>query len=392
MAFGPEERKTLALIASLYLVRMLGLFMVLPVLSLFGENLYGATPFLVGMALGIYGLTQAIFQIPFGWASDRFGRKPMLLLGFALFVIGGLICAASDSIYVLLLGRAVQGAGAVSAVLLALLADKTTDQQRTTAMAIVGATIGVSFGLAVILGPAVANAVGLSGLFIFTSVLGLLAFGMVLFAVTGAGRPSRVSQKGSVVAIMKDVSLLRLDISIFSLHFLQMCIWVAVPAILLNQLTVPLENHWLIYLATVGGGFVLMLPYMRKADKRGQVEHAMRVAISVLAISLLCLSFSWSKWLFFGGLLAFFWAFNLLEATLPSALTRAVDPSVKGTASGVYSTCQFLGAFLGGTFGGWLVGFPNSAVIFYFSACFAVFWLCLMIFSGNSRPKEATPS
>jgi len=345
MSFQPEQRKAIALIASLYLVRMLGLFMVLPVLSLLGESLSGATPFLIGMALGIYGLTQAVFQIPFGWASDKFGRKPLLLIGFGLFVAGGLICASADSVHLLLIGRAVQGAGAVSAVLLALLADNTSEDKRTIAMAIVGATIGVSFGMAVIIGPIVANAFGLSGMFLFTALLGSIAFAMVLFGVSGKPAMLTTASKGSLVGIISDMRLLRLDISIFALHFLQMCIWVAVPGILLRELGVPLEKHWLVYLATVGGGFILMLPYMRIADKRGKVETAIRLAIGMLAISALCLSFSWSKALFFGGLLAFFWAFNLLEATLPSALTKAVDPRVKGTASGLYYDILFLRMF-----------------------------------------------
>ena len=379
MAFEVHEKKALGLITSLYLVRMLGLFMVLPIMSIYGMELKGASPFLLGIALGIYGLTQALFQIPFGWASDRFGRKPMLVIGFSIFVLGSLICALSSSIELLLLGRAIQGGGAVSAVLLALLADSTRNENRTLSMAVIGISIGLSFGLSVVLGPAVASLYKLQGVFVFTCVLGLVALALAIWKIDEPHARERPESFDIRMAV-SNFDLLRLDLSIFALHFLQMCIWVAVPGVLISKLGINLDSHWLVYLIAVGGGFLLMAPFMRLWDKQGKTHRSLTAGIVALLIAVLSMSQVEQYHFFLLGLVLFFWGFNLLEATLPSALTKIADPKYKGSASGVYSTCQFAGVFFGGVVGGWLLANFGPIQVFQFSAAICVLWLGFMSF------------
>jgi len=380
MSFSPQEKKSLSLIASLYLIRMLGLFMVLPVLSLYGTELAGATPFLLGLALGIYGLTQAALQIPFGWASDKIGRKKVLLVGFILFVVGSLLCALSNNINLLILGRGLQGAGAISAVLLALLADIINEDNRTTSMAVVGVSIGLSFGVSVVIAPIIVGSFGgLSAIFNLSALLGVLALFLVLLFVSD--KDSDTSSSKSVVPVksLLTANLMRLDFGIFALHFTQMCIWVAVPGVLFEKLGVPIDQHWAIYLVTVSGGFVFMAPFMRFWDKRGQIKRSMIVAISCVLLSLLLMSQMYGYQFFVFGLFLFFWGFNLLEATLPSAVTKLASAEAKGTATGIYSTCQFLGVFLGGAVGGFTLSLYGASSVFYLSAIVTTLWLLVML-------------
>jgi len=359
--------------------------MVLPVLSLYGKNLQGATPMLLGLALGIYGLAQAALQIPFGAASDRFGRKSLLVVGFSLFILGSLVCAGAESVYTLIIGRILQGAGAVSAVLLALVSDHIGLKNRTVSMAVIGITIGISFGFSIIAGPIIAsNFGGLDSIFYLNAILGILALALVVFVVREPeeAQDLKAVSKGSLKsALLPD--LLRLDLGIFSLHFMQICIWVSVPGILLGPLGIALEKHWMIYLASVGGGFILMLPFMRMWDKRGQSRRAIMVAISVCGISMLMMGLGQIPVLFLLGLFLFFWGFNLLEATLPSTVTKVADKANKGAATGVYSTCQFLGVFFGGVVGGWLLTVFDSYSVFYVSAGLSLIWL-LVAMSGKN--------
>lgn len=384
MPFSKQELTALKTIASLYLVRMTGLFMVLPVLSVYGKNLQGATPMLLGLALGIYGLAQAALQIPFGAASDRYGRRSLLVVGFCLFILGSLVCAAAESVYTLLFGRLLQGAGAVSAVLLALVSDHIGVKNRTVSMAVIGITIGISFGFSIVVGPLIASHLGgLDSIFYLNSVLGILALVLVIFVIREpAAEDLKTVSRGSLKSALTP-DLLRLDLGIFSLHFMQMCIWVSVPGILLGPLGIALEKHWMIYLGSVGGGFVLMLPFMRMWDKRGQTRRAILVAISVCGISMLMMGLGQAPLLFLLGLFLFFWGFNLLEATLPSTVTKVADAANKGAATGVYSTCQFLGVFFGGATGGWLLSVLDSYAVFYVSAGLSVIWLLVAI-SGKT--------
>jgi len=384
MSFSKQELTALKTIASLYLVRMTGLFMVLPVLSLYGQNLEGATPLLLGFALGVYGLAQAILQIPFGIASDRFGRKYLLILGFFLFVFGSVICANADSVHVLILGRILQGAGAVSSVLLALVSDQIGAQNRTTSMAVIGVTIGISFGISVITGPLIASYLGgLDAIFYLNVVLGTLALLMILFFVREpVAEQINPTARGSLKSVLIP-DLLRLDLGILSLHFMQMCIWVSVPGMLLGQLGIAVEKHWIIYLAAVGGGFIFMAPFMRMWDKRGQTRRAILVAISVCGLSMLIMGLGKVQIVFLLGLFLFFWGFNLLEATLPSTVTKIASVANKGAATGVYSTCQFLGVFIGGVTGGWLVSVFDSNAVFFVSAVVSLVWLLLTLPGKN---------
>jgi MFS family permease len=390
MSFSKQESSALKTIASLYLVRMTGLFMVLPVLSLYGNNLQGATPLLLGLALGIYGLAQAALQIPFGAASDKYGRKRLLVLGFSLFIIGSFVCAGSESVYGLIFGRLLQGAGAVSSVLLALVSDQISTRNRTLSMAVIGVTIGISFGLSIIAGPLMASYLGgLDAIFYLNVFLGVLALLLVVFVVTETSDSNTSpAVKGSLKTVLVP-DLLRLDLGIFTLHFMQMCIWVSVPGILLGQLGIPVEKHWIIYLASVGGGFILMVPFMRLWDKRGQTRRAILVAVSVCGISMLLMGIGQVYLVFLLGLFLFFWGFNLLEATLPSAVTKVAEKANKGAATGVYSTCQFLGVFFGGVTGGWLLSEFDRYSVFYVSAVMALVWLLIVLFG---KPVESVAS
>ena len=384
MRFTANEGKSLSVISVLYLIRMLGLFMVLPVLSLYATELSGASPLLIGFALGIYGLTQAFLQIPFGWASDKFGRKPMLAFGFLLFIVGSLVCSTASSIEVLILGRALQGAGAVSAVLLALISDLIAEKNRTMAMAIIGISIGLSFGLSVILSPLIANAFnGLTGIFYLSAILGFIALLMIVCLIPKPSehKPRRQTSHSLTAVLTPD--LLRLDFGIFALHFIQMCIWVAVPGILLGHLGLAIENHWVIYLTTVGGGFIAMMPFLRFWDKRGQTKQSILIAITAILLALVTMAQMPSYVIFITGLLLFFWGFNLLEATLPSRVTRVAGANSKGTASGVYSSCQFLGVFFGAAAGGWIMGDFGVHAVFYLSAILTLVWLGLIFFTGR---------
>lgn len=380
MPFSSREKKSLSVIASLYLIRMLGLFMVLPVLSLYGTELEGSTPFSIGLALGIYGLAQALLQIPFGWMSDQVGRKKILIAGFALFVAGSLICASADNINLLIFGRALQGAGAVSAVLLALVADMIDEGNRTVSMAVIGVSIGVSFGLSVVAAPIIVSSLGgLPAIFNLNAILGVMALFMVLwFIPTRASAQQAKSNHVSVKSLLTP-NLMRLDFGIFALHFMQMCIWVAVPGVLFEKLGIAIDKHWTIYLITVAGGFVFMAPFMRYWDKRGQTKLSMTVAISCILMSLILMSQITAYPFFVFGLFLFFWGFNLLEATLPSAVTKLAGEESRGTATGIYSTCQFLGVFLGGAVGGLALSLFGAASVFYLSAVLAAFWLVLIL-------------
>ena len=383
MAFQPQEKQALGLITSLYLVRMLGLFMVLPILTLYGMELSRSTPFMLGLALGVYGLTQAIFQIPFGWASDRFGRKPLLLLGFSIFVLGSFVCAYASSVEMLIVGRAIQGAGAVSGVLLALLADSTSPENRTISMAVIGISIGLSFGISVVMGPVIASYFKLYGVFIFAAILGGIALAIASLKLKEPEASEVSGARERKVPALKQTllnfQLFRLDLSIFSLHFLQMCIWVAVPGVLITELGFNLDSHWMVYLIAVGGGFILMAPFMRFWDKRKKTSISIRVAIVAIFLSVLSMSQVDQYHFFLLGLVLFFWGFNLLEATLPSTLTKVAEPSAKGTATGVYSTCQFAGVFFGGVAGGWMMSSYGAVQVFYFSGAICVLWLLLML-------------
>jgi MFS family permease len=376
------ERRAISGLAGLYASRMLGLFMVLPVLALYADTLTGATPLLVGVALGIYGLTQATLQIPFGLLSDRIGRKRVIAMGLLIFAFGSVVAAMADSIGGVILGRALQGGGAVAAAIMALLADQTREQVRTAAMATIGLLIGVSFAIAMVLGPWLASWAGLSGVFWFTALLTLVGLLVLWRWVPPAPRRLRHRDVGLDRKQFKSVitrpDLWRLDLSIFALHLVLMAIFVAIPFRLLNA-GVAVEYHGLAYLGIMALSFVAMVPLVIIAEKRQRMRLMCLLAIGAIAASLasLGLSLSQGHWLFV-WLFVFFTGFNLLEATLPSMLSKLAPAGAKGTAMGVYSTSQFLGAFLGGTLGGLLANTWGLNAVFIGCAVLALAWWVAM--------------
>ncbi|MGB8714017.1 MAG: MFS transporter [Onishia taeanensis] len=384
------ERRAISGLAGLYASRMLGLFMVLPVLALHAGDLAGATPFLVGVALGIYGLSQAVLQIPFGQLSDRIGRKPVITAGLLLFFLGSAVAAQADSIVDIIIGRGLQGCGAVAAAIMALLADQTREQVRTAAMATIGLSIGVAFAVAMVLGPLLAAHYGLSGVFWFTAGLALVGILVLWKLVPQAPRRMRHRDvgldRGQLKSMLGRGDLVRLDISIFSLHLLLMMIFVAVP-VRLAALGVPANQHGWVYLGIMGLAFVAMVPLVIIAEKRQRMKSMMVLAVSGLTLSLAGMGLMNTGWWSLAALLmVFFTAFNLLEATLPSMISKLAPAGTKGTAMGVYSTSQFLGAFLGGVLGGALSQQWGQDAVFYGATLVGMLWLGVMY--GMPTPRH----
>ena len=388
-----SERRAISGLAGLYASRMLGLFMVLPVLALYADTLEGSTPLLVGVALGIYGLTQATLQIPFGLLSDRIGRKRVIALGLVIFALGSMVAALSDTMVGIIAGRALQGGGAVAAAIMALLADQTREEVRTAAMAIIGLSIGVSFAIAMVLGPWLAAWAGLAGVFWFTALLTLVGLLVLWRWVPAAPRRRRhrdVSMdRQQFKSVIMRPDLWRLDVSIFSLHLVLMAIFVAVPFRLLGA-GVPIEYHGLAYLGIMALSFVAMVPLIVVAEKKQQMRLMCLLAIGAIVISLagLGLPFFAGDWLFV-WLFVFFTGFNLLEATLPSMLSKLAPAGAKGTAMGVYSTSQCLGAVLGGTRGGLLAHFGGLNAVFIGCAGLALCWWVAMWWMPSPPPLSS---
>lgn len=378
-----EKRATFAL-ASIYALRMLGLFMILPVLSLFAEQLQYATPMLIGLAVSIYGLTQGLMQIPFGLLSDRFGRKRIIIIGLLLFACGSLLAALSDSIYGVLFGRALQGCGAIAAAIMALVADLTQEVHRTKAMAMIGASIGISFGIAMTMGPIIAGLIGVQGIFMLTAILSLAAILVMIFIVPNPQKSIVHCDAELIPAqfteVIKNPELLKLDYGIFILHMVLTASFVVLPLLLRDAGMAP-ENHWQIYLPVLVSSMAMIIPFVILAEKKRKMKPVFFAAVAILVLALLGLHQT-SDDLY--GLIAFIWlffcGFNLLEATLPSLISKTAPADLKGTAMGAYSSAQFLGAFLGGVAGGWLYGEFDAAAVFLFCALATSTWLVLTLF------------
>lgn len=378
------EKRAIFSLSSIYALRMLGLFMILPVLSLFAEQMEGATPVLIGLAISVYGLTQAILQIPFGLLSDRFGRKKIIVLGLVLFAAGSVVAAVSTTIYGVLVGRAIQGGGAIAAAIMALVADLTQEVHRTKAMATIGASIGISFGVAITLGPILAGYVGVSGIFWLTGFLALLAIIVVLFVVPNP-KKSVVHRDTELVPaqffnVLKNPDLLRLDYGIFILHLCLTASFVVLP-LLIRDAGLVAESHWKIYLPVLVTSMAMIIPFVIIAEKKRKMKVVFVSAIIVLTLANIGLfKFFDNLYGLIGFLWLFFCGFNLLEATLPSLISKTAPGDLKGTAMGAYSSSQFMGAFVGGATGGWLYGELGAEAVFLFCAIAAGTWGIVALF------------
>ncbi len=396
MNLSSTERRSVLSIASLYAFRMLGLFMLLPVLSLYAGELSGMDYAAVGLALGIYGFTQGLLQIPFGMLSDKLGRKPVLIAGLALFLAGSLLAFVADNSTQLILGRALQGAGAVAGVLLALLSDLTTEQNRSKAMATIGATIGLSFALAMVIGPLISGWFGLQGVFGFCVVLALLAIVIAFSAVPEVDRGLGVSAdvrplRRLLPDVLRNPQLMQLNIGIAALHFIQMSMWVAVPALLEAQYGLAPSSHWWFYLVVVGASFFLMLPLMIFAEKQRQVKRVFVLAVALIALAQMFARETQQLSGFVFAVFLFFFGFNMQEARLPALISRIGPAGAKGTAMSVYSTFQFLGVFIGGLIGGLFAQHYGLTSVFLLNMGVAVFWLVIALWMREPANLRSFP-
>lgn len=385
-----EKISTVAL-ASLFSLRMLGLFMILPVFSRYAFHLPGATPTLVGVTLGIYGLTQASLQIPFGFLSDRLGRKPIIAIGLGCFMLGSIIAACSTSIYGILIGRALQGAAAIGSVILALLADLTRFEERGQAMAIVGVMIAVTFSIALILGPVINAWIGVAGIFWLSALLGTVGF-VILYRLVPTPATRAIQADAQPVrslfkSVLSNLELIRLDVGIFVLHAVLTALFVVLPILLAGPLQLSAQQEWKFYLPIILLAFLAALPFIRLTQNKPQVRFYLLINIVAIGVSIAgllvlpihLLSTGILTWLFFT-------AFTVLEATLPAIISKLASPGSRGTALGVYSTLQFLGIFAGGSIAGALLDANNFAPTFIFCLILSLVWF--IVAAGMKNPLQ----
>ena len=358
------EKRAILGVGGIFALRMIGLFMIVPVFSVYGDNYAHATPFLIGLAVGIYGLGQAIFQIPMSLAADKFPRKPIIFLGLVLFALGGIIAANATDIYEVIIGRALAGSGAVSAVLMALLADVTREEMRTKAMATMGLTIATSIMLAFAFGPLLVGSLGISGLFWLTSGFAILAMLLLFFVPT----PLRVLKHNldnksigqQLATVLKIGDLNRLHIGIFALHLTMTAIFVILPHQLNDVMGLSVRQQGLVYLPLLFIGFAVAIPFIIIAEKKRKMRQVFLGAIALMTVALAVLALGSQVGVgIILGLLLYFMGFNLLEATIPSWISKRAPVANKATAMGLNSSSQFFGAFVGGAMGGLLLSQPN---------------------------------
>jgi MFS family permease len=389
----PFERRASIGLASIYGLRMLGLFIILPIFALYAENLPGGeSHFLIGVALGAYGLTQAILQIPAGWLSDRYGRKPIIVVGLLLFAAGSFIAASADDIYWIIAGRVIQGAGAINAAVMALTADLTREEHRTKAMAMIGMTIGVTFSLSMVLSPLLYKHIGMSGIFELTGVLAFASIAMVLWFIPNP-RITRFHSDteaghGHFGEVLRNKDLLRMDFGVFTLHAILMSVFMQVPFILRAD-GLDAQHQWQVYLPVMLIAFALMVPPIIIAEKKAKLKQVFMLAIGLAALAQLGILFLQdSIWGVALSLLVFFTAFNVLEATQPSIVSKIAPLAAKGTAMGVFSSVQFLGAFFGSAMGGLMMQFYGGNAVFVFSIVLLLLWLAVA--SGMNPPAAVS--
>lgn len=376
-----DELRAAVSLSSIFGLRMLGMFVILPVFAIYAENLPGGDNLtLVGIAIGAYGLTQAILQIPFGLWSDRYGRKPVIYAGLVVFAAGSFVAAAAPNIYMVIIGRVLQGAGAISAAVMAMAADLTREEQRAKAMAMIGSTIGATFALSLIVSPWLNHMVGVPGIFLLTGVLSIVAIGVVYRAVPdvpqGQRRPG-YWPAGHFLRVLKDAQLLRLNYGMFVLHAVLMALFIAVP-FSLRDTGLRLDRHWQVYLPVMLGSFALMVPIILRAGRPAQLRRILAGSIGVLLVSqLLMPSLTGGAWLIGLVLLVFFTGFNVLEATLPTLVSRIAPARSKGAAIGVFTSVQFFGAFVGAAAGGYVYGRWSAAGVVILNAVMLLIWLAV---------------
>ena len=376
-----SAEKLFALKISLVMaVRMLGLFMLFPVMSVYAGNYESATPFLIGMAIGIYGLTQAIFQIPFGYLSDRFGRKPILIVGLIIFLLGSVMAANTSNIIIVVIGRALQGGGAISAVLMAFLADSVSEENRAKANAFVGFQIGVAFMLSLLIGPLISSRIGLSGLFWVIALLSLIAMLIVLsLKHTKSIAYYKLSFEAFKETFTKE--LLALDFSIFSLHLILAAGFIVMPLLIMENQIVSMIDNWQLYLPAVLLSFLGMIPLIVISEKFKKTKYILLISILLLIASqIIFFSLNLNFKVFLITLTIFFVAFNTVEALLPSLLSRTASASKRGLAMGIFSTSQFLGTFIGGAIGGFIYDIYDLNSVFLFTIFVAIIWWLLILF------------
>lgn len=378
------EIRAIAGLASIYGLRMLGMFIILPVFAFYAEHLPGGDNYtLVGIALGAYGLTQAILQVPFGWLSDRFGRKPVIYGGLLLFALGSFVAAAATDIYWVIIGRVIQGAGAISAAVMALAADLTREEHRTKAMAAIGMTIGTTFALSLVIAPSLNRMIGVPGIFLMTGVLVLLAM-VIVSRVVPNPTDSRFhsdteASAGRFSNVLRNPELLRLDFGVFALHAVLMALWLVVP-LSLRQAGLAVDHHWQVYFPALVISMLLIIPVIIYSEKKAKLKQVFVISVAVLLASQILLAYTFdSIWGTAGALLVFFTAFNMLEATLPSLISKIAPVGAKGTAIGVYSSVQFLGTFVGASAGGYLYQHYGSTALFAFCGALLMFWLVFAV-------------
>lgn len=377
----PAEMRASIGLASIFGLRMLGMFLILPVFALYAEHLPGgANHTMVGLALGAYGLTQALLQLPFGMASDKFGRKRVIYFGLILFAIGSFIAASATTIETVILGRVIQGAGAISAAVTALLADLTREEHRTKAMAMIGATIGVTFAASLVIGPALYQFIGMPGIFALTGILASVALAVVKWGIPDplvsrfhADAETNPARLGEVLG---NGQLRRLNFGIFALHAAQMALFVVLPFALRDTGNLDINQQWKVYLPVVLVSFALMVPAIIYGETRGKLKLVFVTAVAGMLAAQLGMSASMHHfWGIIAALTLYFVAFNILEATLPSLISKLAPATAKGTAMGVYNTSQSLGLFFGGATGGWLSQHYGFPAVFMFSSGLMLAWL-----------------
>lgn len=392
---SPTEIRSSASLASIFALRMLGMFLILPVFSVHAQSLPGGeSATLVGLAMGIYGLTQSFGQIPFGAASDKYGRKRIIIIGLLLFALGSFIAAAATDLVWVIVGRAIQGAGAISAAVTAFIADSTREEHRTKAMAMVGGSIGLTFAVSLIAAPVMYKLIGMGGIFALTGILSLIAILVVAYVVPPAPK-APVTQRVPFSVILANGELMRMNYGVFALHMTQMAMFVVMPGALVEYVGLPLSAHWKVYLPIVLASFALMLPPVFAGERRGMMKSVFLGAIALmLAVQLglwLFLS-SPTHWVvLLGLLLAFFVSFNILEASQPSLVSRIAPPAAKGAALGVYNTLQALGLFCGGAIGGWLQQHVGRSAVFALGAALTLVWIVVAANMKN-MPRRGTVS